>query len=549
MRQDQDFDAALQRRLSSDASNNTMEDDESSGPAPESDPEPETREATERSATPVVVESLVSGRQRRSNAGNRLQSLLNQEADKEDTLFLEDEDDFEFEVKDKDDIEDYLIESSESEDEDAAAAKDDDGEKEIQAAENEERRARKRKAHETFMKPQRVTAPVKRVAIRDARTTETTTPTEEYTALTRPRKKSERVSWVPDFTATRASNRTLSLQNRSDTMRKLEESEKRRLHTIALMEKAAAKKNKQNPKRAMTQEERLAEAKITEEKNLKSLNRWEEEEKARLDEQRRKLAALQNRKLEGPVITFWSGRAEWDAKNGDLLRVGKGLVEVIEDQAEDAENAKQNERAGSKKGDEAPQQPGESPSNGSHTPPRQSTTPRQHLPFTPPPWTDATPLVSDRSDISPHTNGILDHATLPGLSSAASITQSTPARDNTSQPMHRATPAPTPAQEPEPEPEVEPEAEPEVSTRNLILLEAFDPEAVRTAQGVMKILFPGESRRPWRECYLLSLFACPLNLPRGWTGITSGPGSAGAYLPVHVPCCRIAYRGGHAAVL
>ena len=42
-------------------------------------------------------------------------------------------------------------------------------------------------------------------------------------------------------------------------MKRLEESEKRRLHTIKLMEAAAAKKDKENPRKEMTQVERLKE--------------------------------------------------------------------------------------------------------------------------------------------------------------------------------------------------------------------------------------------------------------------------------------------------
>ncbi|KAK6841630.1 hypothetical protein PG987_002490 [Apiospora arundinis] len=71
----------------------------------------------------------------------------------------------------------------------------------------------------------------------------------------------------------------------------------------------------------MTQAERLAEAALVEKRNAKSLNRWEEAEKQREAERRAKLAALNNRQLSGPVVTFWSGVGEWI--DGKLKHVGK----------------------------------------------------------------------------------------------------------------------------------------------------------------------------------------------------------------------------------
>ncbi|KAI5848313.1 YL1 nuclear protein-domain-containing protein [Tricharina praecox] len=329
----------------------------------------------------LPVQSLVAGRERRSNAGNLLAKLLTQEADADDTLFLEDEDDVEFSVKkeDRGDDDDVLMDSSSDSDEDAAEGGEEgeaEGEREIVLAEKEARKARKRKADDAFMKPRKQPAPRKerRVTIREgvARVRLQDEELEEAAAedadelgdaLSRPRKKSERISWVPEFVATRASSRTLSLQNRSETMRRLEESEKRRLHTIALMERAAAKKEKVRPKREMTQEERLEEAKITERRNRRSLFSWEETEKAKLEEQRERLAALQNRKLAGPVITYWSGAAEWNAETGRLVKVGRGLVqEVVEVEApvkkkrltkkEKEEKEKEKEKAKVQAGDE-----------------------------------------------------------------------------------------------------------------------------------------------------------------------------------------------------
>jgi vacuolar protein sorting-associated protein 72 len=70
-----------------------------------------------------------------------------------------------------------------------------------------------------------------------------------------------------------------------------------------------------------TQEERLREAAIVEKRNSKSLNRWEEAEKQREE-------ALSSRTLKGPVITFWSGIADFGG--GEMKHVGRHIV--IEEQ-------------------------------------------------------------------------------------------------------------------------------------------------------------------------------------------------------------------------
>lgn len=89
------------------------------------------------------------------------------------------------------------------------------------------------------------------------------------------------------------------------------EREARRLKQLAQMEKKAARLEAMK-KPPMTQEERLAEAAIVEKRNSKSLNRWEEAEKQREQERKAKLAALNQRSLKGPFITFWSGKGQWD---------------------------------------------------------------------------------------------------------------------------------------------------------------------------------------------------------------------------------------------
>ncbi|KAG0138850.1 YL1 nuclear protein-domain-containing protein [Tuber indicum] len=508
-----------------------------------------------------VVESLVAGRERRSTAGNRLASLLHQEADAEDTLFLEDEDDVEFEARDVEELSDVLLESSDDEDdynggggvdgkEGGQGEEDLEGERELQQQAKEERAAKKRKAAEAFLKPRVSTR--KRVTIQDGSSTTTTATAAQTTATSpsrgsppRPRKKSERVSWIPEFTATRASSRTLSLQNRTETMKRLQESEKRRLHTIKLMEAAAAKKDKENPRKEMTQVERLKEAKLTEERNLKSLNKWEESEAVRLEEQRKKLAALQNRKLVGPVITWWSGTAEWNGE-GKLVRVGKGLVEIL-DNSEDGEKgggkkAKGRKSKGAKAAAVRSKDKEKSITDGNGDDSKEAVQlPQLHQtidgrrenasnsniesPQLPP----SGPTQSDEA-ANAKSNAILTSDNIINASSNTPSNANPQPSSSTQEVLHRdhgpipillegildyaALPEPSPGREKDPPDmqrgEISPCTSPHVtskpakpktehSSRNLVVLENFDPAAVQTREGLVRVLFPSDPKRTWQR--------------------------------------------------
>ncbi|KAL1875549.1 hypothetical protein Plec18167_005485 [Paecilomyces lecythidis] len=265
----------------------------------------------------VPVETLVAGRSRRSTAGRHLSTLLDAEADDElALLFAEDENDEEFESAVEEgageDAEDMQLDSSSEDDDDQGPnAQDNDfeGEKELQKRDKAERLAKKRKAHESL----KLAAIRKRVKID---TSNVSTP------ASRPKKKSERISWLPtpEEGPTRSSSRRQTMKNKELTHARLKDSEEKRIRLIATMEEAAKRKEKHKPKE-MTQEERLAEAARVERINSKSLNRWEEMEKKKAEEQRARLEALQNRRLEGPVMSWWSGLSIW--VNGKLTRVGK----------------------------------------------------------------------------------------------------------------------------------------------------------------------------------------------------------------------------------
>lgn len=279
------------------------------------------------SPAPQQVEWLATARSKRSTAGNRMKSMLANEgpaADEDsdlELLFAEDEDDVGFTDKEDGDGSDVQMESSDDED-DNDAQDDLEGEKELERQAREKKlAARKRKAQEAipakFRKKVRISQPP------DTPTSSTAPPQQP-----RPKKKSERSSWLPTEAdrPTRASARKTTQLSKEQLHQQMIEREERRKRQVEIMERKA-KKMEALKKPPMTQAERLREAEVVERRNAKSLNRWEEAEKQREEERRAKLAALNNRRLEGPVVTFWTGII--DLSEVQLKHVGK-MVSIEE---------------------------------------------------------------------------------------------------------------------------------------------------------------------------------------------------------------------------
>jgi vacuolar protein sorting-associated protein 72 len=280
-----------------------------------------------------AVEWLATTRERRSTAGNRMKSMLaNEEPDSDlELLFAEDENDQGFSDADENGS-DVQMDSSDDEDDNGNNDDDLEGEKELEKQAKERRAAqRKRKAQEAIPAKFR-----KKVRIDPT----TRTPSAPMKPAPRPKKKSERTSWLPSAAdlPTRASSRQTTRLSKEQLHQQMVEREARRIKQLAQMQKKAAKLEAMK-KPPMTQEERLREAAIVEKRNSKSLNRWEEAEKQREEERRAKLAALHNRTLKGPVITFWSGIGEW---------MGRHMV--IEEPAK--EKRKRSEKAKGKEKDQ-----------------------------------------------------------------------------------------------------------------------------------------------------------------------------------------------------
>ena len=290
-------------------------------PSPQDD---DGSESSDASGSETQVESLIAGRQRRSTAGTRMNTLIaDEEEDDELTLLFaepgEDED-VEFDEDDANAGSDEQMDSSSDDDQGpVAGAEDLDGEKEIEKEAREERRKR-RKAQEVFKKSKP----------RASKTTTDQRADEPAPPGPRPKKKSERVSWLPtpEEGPVRQSSRKQTVKNKEIVHQRMREGENRRVHQLRIMEAAARRKAATKPK-AMTQEDRLAEAAQAEARNAKSLNRWEAAEEKRVEEQKTKIAALKNRTLEGPVISWWSGPAKWI--DGRLVDTGKGVLEEVKE--------------------------------------------------------------------------------------------------------------------------------------------------------------------------------------------------------------------------
>lgn len=279
----------------------TMDEDPSSGVQSSSEEE-------------EPIESLIRGRAKRSTAGLHMSALLEAAADDDLSLLFEEvDDDNEFAMEAAAaEKEDDMLDSSSDDDDDQGpdAGNDYEGEEQLQKEERKKRKAQNNLRFETLRK---------RVKIDPTAVSSMPAPP------ARPKKKSERISWIPtpEDGPTRSSSRRQTMHNKELTHARLKDSQEKRVRIIATMKEAEKRKAHLKPKE-MTQEDHLVEAARTERLNSKTVNRWEEAERRKADERRLKIEALQNRRLDGPVMSYWSGLATW--VNGRLTRVGK--VEV-----------------------------------------------------------------------------------------------------------------------------------------------------------------------------------------------------------------------------
>jgi vacuolar protein sorting-associated protein 72 len=412
--------------------------------------------------------AMVVTRERRQNAGNRMSRLLElaeaegQQEEEYGEIFQEAADDVEFEGDDGNE-DDFNMDSS-SEDEAEGQDDDEQGEKELRKEIRTQSKKRKRDSllqHAMKRAAIRV-APVPLGASQPA-----------ISEAQRPRKKSERVSWLPEPESgpVRSSRRQLAVQNKQEIHERLKEKEKHRLRTVEVMKAAEARKEASKPK-ILTQEERLKEAAQIERKNSKSLNRWETNEKRRAAEQAARLAALKDRKLEGPIITYWSGQSTW--VDGKLKSVGKSPL------VQEADKEKAKSMASEKKDVAQISEPA-APIQASPVQAPSVQAPSVQIPSVQGP-TGQEPAV--QAPTVPSSNGVSQvegpkteqQASSPAPSQGLgnfldgiNVYAELPAEE---QPQSQPPKIPSPISVPHPKPKPGP---PQLATRNFIVLADFDP--------------------------------------------------------------------------
>lgn len=448
------------------------------------------------SSDSAAVEWLATGRSKRATAGNRLSTLIGQEEEGEDDvnlLFEQESDVPDEEFEDEDASDEGGGDSSSSDEEDDQAGDELEGEKQLRKEERENKKAQKRKADQKFFRPP---PPRKRVRISAA------SPQDEAGSpkTDRMRKRSERTSMIVnlDDRQVRASSRPLAIQNKERTQANLKKSEAKRSKQLAVME-AAQKKRDAEKKGPMTQEDRLKEAAEVERQNSKSLNKWEEMEAERIKKQKEKLDALQNRKIEGPMIRWWSGPAEWVGDK--LIHVGAGeRIEPLSATTKNSKITKQDKPSKNESNDllmvdrtrpttsstDSPAQGGAhqqilpSASSAAHT---QQSPPKSAVPFLdgieqfasmPEPTPTSQPPASNPS------SGTVGSLMTPYPMQPPTQTQLTPLQ------QFRAGAPITAAMAPPPPP---PPAPPVKGLRSVVILENFDTVVERSQDAQARIIF------------------------------------------------------------
>ena len=273
--------------------------------------------SSSRSRSPLP-EPLATGREKRATAGNKLRALLDAEFQEEE-IFKEDEHDSDFERQKSDEGEAFLS-SSDSDSEDENQMDEEAGEKILQAEQAAAaKRSKKRKADKSFIKP-----PVKRRVppTQQKQTAVASKPTSTTSSVS-----NRHISFDPAVLAARRSSRALTVQITNETHERIISAAARRA-TLPVV----PKRERTPP---LTQEERLAQAVLTEEENKMSLKRIVEAEEERARKRREKLEALRRRRFDEPIVRFISIRANLieeveevaDAEKEDVIVEDMVIVE------------------------------------------------------------------------------------------------------------------------------------------------------------------------------------------------------------------------------
>ncbi|KAF9978275.1 hypothetical protein BGZ73_003082 [Actinomortierella ambigua] len=262
---------------------------------------------------------MAANRERRSNAGNRLNALLNQEIEMEE-LFDDEgvDEEFDIEGKDEEDIVDSDFDQSSSEE----SLDEDEEEANVNEDPEEAKKRKKKQAMLNHLKtgkssmslpdidkklPSAAPATKAKAAPWTRQKPAATPPSPGGSTTPTPRRSatSATTASMPKIPAEiRKSSRRTTVQNKKETEQKLQEYEARR---------AAQPKREKVVVHKMTQEELLAEAAKTEQLNLASLQAFKA-----LELENRKKGVKKKTGITGPFIRFHSF-AEW-VHHGPLIQ-------------------------------------------------------------------------------------------------------------------------------------------------------------------------------------------------------------------------------------
>ena len=205
---------------------------------PHSDRDVQASASEEESEDEAPADLMVVSRARRSNAGNRMSTLLAKSAEEEEwgEEWEEAPNEEDFQGDEGNDQDDFNLDSSSSE-EDDAGDDEDAGEKELRKVERQERIKKRKPATNPFTA--RLAAAARKRVKLDVPPSDT-----QPVPPARPKKKSERASWIPtpEEGPTRTSSRKQTVANKEHTLTKLKEKDKQRENTLAMMKAAEARK-------------------------------------------------------------------------------------------------------------------------------------------------------------------------------------------------------------------------------------------------------------------------------------------------------------------
>ncbi|PRT52773.1 hypothetical protein B9G98_00393 [Wickerhamiella sorbophila] len=225
-----------------------------------------------------VADSIISTRQKRANAGNRLKTLLQMQEplDGEDDIFAEVEDDQEFDIETAQTVEETVEGESENgndDDDDEPEGGDDNfSDSSDSSIENDEEpedagEQALAKQQKEALKEKKKAEKRKMFEIKTRNNAPKPAKARKFVAKAESLLDSER----------RVSKRALAIQNKERVIERLRENERRKAEYVSPVIKKAPK---------LTQEQRLEEAKITEMKNTASLHHFVEVEEYRKQQQR-----------------------------------------------------------------------------------------------------------------------------------------------------------------------------------------------------------------------------------------------------------------------